>query len=255
MSKDDNKNLISNTCNSFGLLMIEEYTSSRKSIEVRCEKHKVNTIMTGDQAVKLSRENRNLCNVCRKIDTPNNSIVLTDDQYIAYAIHQQNNQYTYSLPLAKDSDGKITVICPKHGEFKIRKSAHVSPKQLYGCQKCKQSKGELAVSKFLDEHNIKYTIEKQFNGLVGNNGITPLRYDFYLPDYNLIIEYDGVHHYHPKKFGSRQTSNDMHMYKRRVKFYDTIKNAYALIENINMIRISYTDYNDIDKILAKELEI
>ena len=71
-----------------------------------------------------------------------------------------------------------------------------------------------------------------------------MRYDFYLPEHNLLIEYDGEFHYENTSLG-----NDL----KRQKEYDQIKNYYAKSKGIELIRIPYWDFNNIEKILNKIL--
>lgn len=60
-------------------------------------------------------------------------------------------------------------------------------------------------------------------------------FDFYIPEYNLIIEYDGEQHFKSLKFfgGERRYIKQ--------KEYDTVKNKYCKNKDINIIRISYKD--------------
>lgn len=59
-------------------------------------------------------------------------------------------------------------------------------------------------------------------------------FDFYLPDYNTIIEYDGLQHFKPIViWGGDQKLN-------KQKENDNIKNLYCKQHNINLIRLPYT---------------
>ena len=63
-----------------------------------------------------------------------------------------------------------------------------------------------------------------------------MRFDFYLPDYNTCIEFDGEQHFKPiKHFGGKER------FKQQQK-NDQIKNDYCVENNIALIRIS--DYSD-----------
>ena len=192
------------------------------------------------------------CNVCAKIESPSSKIKLSKDEYIKYADHLHNGKYDYQT-LDTNSE-KISVVCPIHGEFKIRRSAHISPSQLYGCQKCghSTSRGESKIKDFLDAHQIKFTTEKIFEWNVAVDKRQPLRYDFYLPDLNTLIEFDGRHHFLPTKYGG-QTDKQAEDQFERTKFYDMIKTINAYLSTINLIRISYHHYADIDSILKNEL--
>lgn len=68
------------------------------------------------------------------------------------------------------------------------------------CPKCKFSKGEVAVEKWLFENKINYTTQMKFDGCIHKKRLS---FDFYLPDYNLCIEYDGTTHY-LQKFDSNE---------------------------------------------------
>lgn len=70
-----------------------------------------------------------------------------------------------------------------------------------------------------------------------------LSYDFYLPKYNLLIEYQGRQHYAPiELFGGEEGL------KIRRK-YDNKKRAYAKSHSIDLLEISYKD--DIEEKLEK----
>lgn len=71
-------------------------------------------------------------------------------------------------------------------------------------------------------NQIKFHREVSFDGLVNPSTGCLLRYDFYLPEHNLIVEYDGKSYHGSKK----------------VKERDEIKNRFAELNGINLIRIS-----------------
>ena len=101
------------------------------------------------------------------------------------------------------------------------------------------SKGELKVKKILEDNNIKFEQHYNFNNC---KYISYLFFDFYLPELNICIEYDGIQHFEPvDAFGGEE--NLKLIIKR-----DEIKNEYCLKNNIHFIRIKYTD-NINDKLL------
>ena len=57
-----------------------------------------------------------------------------------------------------------------------------------------KSEGEELVKNILLKENINFRAEEQVEGLTSKNNI-PLRFDFYLIDYNCYIEFDGEQHY------------------------------------------------------------
>lgn len=111
---------------------------------------------------------------------------ITTDEWIKKAsiIHQQ--RYDYSKVNYINNSTKVCIICPIHGEFWQTPDKHT---QGEGCPICNNSKMELLVRKELDENNINYEQQKQFNWL-GKQKL-----DFYLPDYNIAIECQGRQHF------------------------------------------------------------
>lgn len=118
--------------------------------------------------------------------------------------------------------------------------------ELRRCPKCNNSRGEKKVSYFLDTHGVDYIMEKTFPDLL-SNGVR-LRYDFYLPKENLLIEYDGSQHYRVKTHSNETYAESLERFKG-MKYRDKSKDEYALKNGIDMIRIKYTEYDNVDKIL------
>jgi hypothetical protein len=113
-----------------------------------------------------------------------------------------------------------------------------------GCESNRKSFGEKKIKEFLDENSITYIREKKFESC---KNIKQLPFDFYLPEYNICIEYDGELHYRPSNiFGGESTL-------KRIKNNDDIKSKWCLENNINLIRIPYKKKNKIFKILSIEI--
>ncbi len=67
-----------------------------------------------------------------------------------------------------------------------------------GCQNI--SHGEFYIKTILEENNIKFEPQYKFDNCKNK---FKLPFDFYLPDYNMCIEYDGLQHYRPiERFGA-----------------------------------------------------
>lgn len=111
---------------------------------------------------------------------------------------------------------------------------------------CVGSLGEQKISKILTQ--LGYTFINQYSFEDCRNPETnfKLRFDFYLPDYNCCIEYDGEQHF-------IDTSGWFNNYSfKELKKRDNIKNNYCKNKNIRLIRIPYTDYNKINIKYIKE---
>lgn len=118
-------------------------------------------------------------------------------QFIEKANKVHNNKYDYSLSDYKGCYEKIRIICPIHGEFQQEAHNHLRGQ---GCPKCNQSKGEKTIETYLQLNNINYInqYEIPIDKNINISGIAKI--DFYLPDYNLYIEYNGIQHYIPMKY-------------------------------------------------------
>lgn len=104
---------------------------------------------------------------------------------------------------------------------------------------CNYSKGEAQVEQCLKELNIQYISQYTFKDCLTDKKCL-LRFDFYLPDYNCCIEYDGEQH-----FKYRKTGWNTEEHFKETQLRDSIKNKYCKNNNIKMIRIPYTDFNKI----------
>lgn len=114
------------------------------------------------------------------------------------------------------------------------------------CLFCQYSKGETMIENFLINNNIVYEKQKSF---VDCKYKRNLKFDFYLPLFNLCIEFDGIQHFEPQDFfGGESTYNDLHL-------KDIIKNDYCVNNDIGILRISYMDYENIDSILKNGLNL
>jgi hypothetical protein len=110
------------------------------------------------------------------------------------------------------------------------------------------SKGEKRIAEYLDFRNIKYSREYTFNDCLSERG-NCLRFDFYLPNYNLCIEFQGQHHTGPvNKYRRAKIVHNI-----TVK-HDEIKRIYTKQKNIKLIEIDLKDYENIENILNLLLE-
>lgn len=113
---------------------------------------------------------------------------------------------------------------------------------------CIKSFGERDINTYLVKHNIKYISQKKFDGLIGVKGRN-LSYDFFLPDYSLLIECQGEQHYHP-----------VNMYGGKEQFkiqceHDKRKREYAKQYNYDLLEIPYNEYKNIENILNNKLRM
>ena len=106
------------------------------------------------------------------------------------------------------------------------------------CPLCHESRGERFTRQWLEDHNIRYEREKIFQDCKDEK---PLPFDFYLPDFNLCIEYQGKQHYEPiDYFGGKE--NLSYVIK-----HDNIKEKYCKDNGITLLQIPY--YKNTEKML------
>ena len=108
------------------------------------------------------------------------------------------------------------------------------------------SNGELIVKEILQKNNINFIQQKQFDNCINPKTGRKLKFDFYLPDYNCCIEYDGIQHFQSVEYFGGKEGLQNNLYR------DSIKNEFCRNNNIKLIRIPYTEEN-IEKFLINEL--
>lgn len=118
-----------------------------------------------------------------------------------------------------------------------------------GCPKCNTSHGERKIKQVLDENNIEYRVQYCFDGCKNKRA---LPFDFYLPEYNVCIEYDGQQHYRPVTFGGISEEKSKEHFKDTVK-NDNKKNKFCQDNGIKLIRIPYYDFDKIEQIIKEEI--
>lgn len=159
--------------------------------------------------------------------------------------HPGNNISPFRV--APSSNKKFKFICPECG-FIWETQMNVVSKGSW-CPQCASSKGEQEIAKWLKLNNIEFIPQKIFNVLTGFGGGN-LSYDFYLPEYNLLIEYQGKQH--------EEFIKGFHMTERNFKKqqeHDKRKKNYAKENEIGLLEIWYWDFDNIENILKNELNI
>lgn len=124
----------------------------------------------------------------------------------------------------------------------------------HGCPKCSISKGEKRIAQYLDNLGINYVYDKPyFNDLVGTGGRL-LRPDFIIPSLKLWIEFDGIQHFKPRDFTGKMSEQQIQEQFKLVQQNDQIKDQYAKANNWTLIRIPFTEYDNIEQILVAYLK-
>lgn len=196
------------------------YVNSKTKVDIVCPIHGVFSQTPNTHITKSSK--------CPKCSGRNKN----NQDFINDANRLHSDKYDYSKIDYKDAHTKVDIVCPKHGIFNMSYNSHVT--KGYGCPKCIESSGESYIVNFLLKNNIVFEYQKKF---IDCKYKKVLVFDFFLPDKNLIIEYDGRHHFMPIWGGDE----GFNIIKKR----DEIKNNYCIDNNISIIRIKYSDDIDI----------
>ena len=123
--------------------------------------------------------------------------------------------------------------------YKVNPSAFLSGK---GCANCVVSKGEECVKESLNSIGVEYDREKVFHYL-GRN-----RFDFFIPSLNIAIEYDGEQHYKSiDAWGGEE-------YLESVRQSDALKNDFCEYMGIDLLRIPYWEFDNIDEIVTNFID-
>jgi predicted nucleic acid-binding Zn-ribbon protein len=99
-----------------------------------------------------------------------------------------------------------------------------------GCPICNQSHGEREIAQWLDRHLIEHIPQYKFDDCRDKSR---LPFDFYLPDRNMCIEYDGLQHFEPIDWFGGEKSFKI------TQHHDNIKTNYCKDNNIALLRIAY----------------
>lgn len=120
----------------------------------------------------------------------------------------------------------------------------------HGCPRCeKKYKGEVKISNYFNNNDINYESQKSYEDLFGVGG-RKLRYDFYLPDFDLLIEYQGNFHDGSSFVGDFFTKERLEIQQE----HDERKRKYAKKHNIKLLEIWYWDFDNIEKILNNNIK-
>lgn len=141
----------------------------------------------------------------------------------------------------QDSSGNYYWYCTcQCGGHKEVIASNIINNQVISCG-CIVSKGETRLKQLLDELNISYKTQKTFEECINPMTNAKLKFDFYLPDLNICIEYNGKQHFDESGTWAEKEGLDI------IQQRDNIKNQFCVAKGIQLVRISYTEYELLDK--------
>lgn len=172
----------------------------------------------------------------------------TQEEFIKESIGIYGDKYSYDFVNYINNRTKVKIFCNNCKKFFI----HTPDYHLHkgGCPYCSpKSKGEETIRKILENNNINFVEQKKFQNCRDKN---PLPFDFYLPDYNLCIEYQGEQHYKPNMFICLCKSKEKGIKNfSKQRLHDEIKKKFCKNNHINLLEIKYND--NINEVLNKAI--
>ena len=210
-----------------------------EKIEIICPKHGLFSMPTNDHL------NGRGCLKCYR-ERQKTMHLMPSEEFFNTCREVHNNFYDYTKSVYKGMMRDILIKCPLHGTFKQRAKHHYDG---HGCKSCVESNGEKKVRETLDKYNISFEPQQTFEKCRNPKTNTKLKFDFYLKDLNTCIEYDGKQHYESVEYWGGEEGLE------KLKYRDSIKNTFCKENDITLLRIPYTEYNDIEHILKNNIGI
>jgi hypothetical protein len=164
----------------------------------------------------------------------------TTPEFIKKAEKIHKNKYDYYKVNYINDDTNVEINCPKHGIFTQKPTHHL---QGQGCPICNSRRNAQLIYDILIDHQIKFETEKYIK-LIIPNATRKLRFDFYLPIFNFVIEYNGQHHYQPVKYGGISLERAKVNFEEQQK-RDAYKRQICKENNIPLIEIDGRKYSNL----------
>jgi len=176
---------------------------------------------------------------------------LLEDKNLLHLWSNKNKNSSYEYP--PWSSKEVYWKCPegKHKDYP-RKISNSNLRD-FRCPECQYSKGEERLYEIFNYINISYSRQYIFNDLLGIGGRL-LKFDISTfwdkeqTKLRILIEHDGIQHFRPVRFGGISKERAIEKFKKQVE-NDIKKNLYCAKNNIQLIRIPYWEYDNIEKYL------
>lgn len=220
--------------------VLGKYKTNNTKIKCCCKKHEYIWYPTPSHLLQGQG-----CIYCKK-DKISSFVKLSQEDFTKKLFTV--NEKIRIIEKYKDSHTKVLVKCEECGRewYIIPNNALTRGVKCTCNKKDNISNGELLIFDILSQHNIDFIYQHSFDGLYGVNGGL-LSYDFYLPDKNVLIEFQGAQHKQPVEyFGGKEKFKIQQEHDKR-------KRDYAKEHNIELLEIWYWDFNNIEQILSDKI--
>jgi hypothetical protein len=213
------------------------YVDSTTDIEIYCNTH--------DEFFSLPPSAHLYGQGCKKCGYERNAKHFTKSWgvFIIDVRMMWGNEFGYIKHTYKNSKTDMEIICAIHGSFWATPNNHLKGS---GCPRCRESKGEKEIAKYLDKNKIRYKTGERFDNCRDKR---VLPFDFYLKEFDICMEYQGEQHYRHVNFSGKMTTDEMEENLKGVQKRDKIKKDYCNNNNILLIEIPYWDFKNIESII------
>ena len=201
------------------ILDLVEYRTLENDIKVICRNHGVFKIRP------LNLRNGNGCHECWLIKHKREFFDPNINYYFKKrAIAKHGNLYNYDKLNYTGYANDVIITCSIHGDFLRPMRSHLLGSK---CTVCSSSSIEKMAHRVLRNNSIEYVSEKKFKDLKDR------RFDFYLPDFDILLELDGEQHFKATKLHGGKPG----LKKRQEN--DRQKDEYALRNKYTLIRVPF----------------
>lgn len=218
-----------------------EYTTSLEPVTIICDIHGVLSILPSNHLRGHG------CIDCGFLKT-GDGLRKPVQEFLAQAREVHGERYDYSKVVYINCKTDVEIGCNKHGFFWQSPANHCKGSGCKLCGDLLNSKGIRRIESWLAANGIGYEREKTFDGL---RSVTTrnqfLRYDFFVPDANMLIEFDGPQHFKLIEHWGGELAF------RALVANDRRKNAWANERGYRLVRIGFTDEERIEEMLAAHL--
>lgn len=223
----------------FKIVNSEEYEKSSSIITLCCPKNHVFSIIWNN--FKRRGYKCPHCNKEERIEKYHFKL----QKYIESEGYKLNNIYF------NDNDNlMVNITCSNNHTYDISWGKFKSRSRCLICNGKRKSLGEEKIKEYLIKNNIDFVQQKIFNDC---NYKGCLYFDFYLPQHNICIEYDGIGHFEPTDFAGKGEEWAEEQFRDN-QIRDNIKNNYCKNNNINLLRIPYWEFDNIENIIENKLK-
>lgn len=217
------------------------YISSSEKVTIICKKHGEQEVNAGEFLTKSKYG----CPDCAQ-EHGNHTQVEKAKIIFFKKVSRMFPEYDFRKFEYTHSKVSGLVKCAKHDYWEARP---VDLLQGRGCPICSGSKGEERIAKYLYGQKVHHLPQKTFEGCIYK---TLLRFDFYLPEQNMCVEFQGHQHYQIVQFGGcslEHAKREFNLGQKR----DQIKRDFCKENNIKLLEIPYWEFENIEQILNKSI--